>query len=216
MANSLNLLVVGTGNVACALVRRFAATDNTVSIGSRDADRGAEVGTSLGVNGGAASDEVNNADVIFLAVPFTALDETVEALGPMTGKIVVDCTNPLTEDYLALTHGHTTSAGEQCLAKLPEARVVKGFNAIFADVVHTNTQYNGMKPQIFLAGDDTEAKGVVSDLVQAIDYEPVDSGPMKNARYVEPLAELIIQLAYVQGEGTQITPIIMRSSADPA
>jgi 8-hydroxy-5-deazaflavin:NADPH oxidoreductase len=212
----MNLLVVGTGNVACALVRRFAATDHTVSVGSRDADRGAEIGASLGVEGGVASERVADADVIFLAVPFPALDETIQALGPMAGKVVVDCTNPLSDDYLALTHGHTTSAGEQCLSKLPEARVVKGFNAIFADVVHANTQYNGVKPQVFLAGDDLEAKEIAADLVRAIDYEPVDSGPMQNARYLEPLAELIIQLAYVQGEGTQITPIIVRSAADPA
>lgn len=214
MANSKNLLIVGTGNVACALARRFASTDHNVFLGSRDGDRGAGIGAQHGVEGGVFTDRAQDADVIFIAVPFTALDETLGSLGALEGKIVVDCTNPLTDDFMALTLGHTTSAGEYCQSQLPDARVVKAFNAIFADVVHTNPTYSAMKPQVFLAGDDGGAKEAVADLVRAIDYEPVDSGGIQNARYLEPLAELIIQLAYVQGEGTQITPVILRSNVD--
>lgn len=216
MATSKNLLIVGTGNVACALARRFAATGHSVFLGSRDAGRGAETGAQHGVDGGAAADRVADADVVFIAVPFTALEETLASLGSLAGKLVVDCTNPLTEDFMALTLGHTSSAGECCQSLLPDARVVKAFNAIFADVVHANTPYGDIKPQVFLAGDDPSAKEEVGELVRAIGYEPVDSGPMQNARYLEPLAELIIQLAYVQGEGTSITPVILRSTADPA
>lgn len=210
----MNLLIVGTGNVACALAHRFASTEHSVFIGSRDAGRGAATGARLGVKGGAATEYTADADVVFIAVPFTALEETLVVLGPLTGKVVIDCTNPLSEDYLTLTLGHTTSAGEQCQSKLPQARVVKAFNAMFADVVQSNTLYGGIKPQVFLAGDDAAAKDTVAELVRAIDYEPVDSGPIQNARYLEPLAELIIQLAYVQGEGTQITPVILRSAVD--
>lgn len=213
MTETLKVLIIGTGNVARALAHRLKETDHVIVIGSRDAARGAEVGGEIGVTGSAATEHVGDADVVFIAVPFGSLDETLGALGPMTGKIVVDCTNPLTDDYMALTMGHTTSAGEYCAEKLPEAHLVKAFNAIFADVVQTNPAYNTVTPQIFVAGEDEAAKNTVSGLIRGIGYEPVDCGGMIMARYLEPLAELIIQLAYVQGEGTRITPVIVREPA---
>ena len=96
--------------------------------------------------------------------------------------------------------------------RLPEAKVVKAFNAIFADVVEAAPDYSGTTPQIFCASDHDDAKEVVSQLIRAIGYEPVNCGPLKNARHLEPLAEIIIQLAYVMGEGTHIMPVIVRSS----
>lgn len=213
MTDTLKVLIVGTGNVARALAHRLKETDHVIVIGSRDAARGSEVATEIGVTGSAATEHVEDADVVFIAVPFASLDETLAALGPMTGKVVVDCTNPLTDDYMALTIGHTTSAGEYCHEKLPEARVVKAFNAMFADVVHNDPKYSTVTPQVFVAGEDQGAKDVVSGLIRAVGYEPVDCGAMIMARYLEPLAELIIQLAYVQGEGTRITPVIVREPA---
>lgn len=210
-----NLLIVGTGNVGRALAKRFSKTEHPVHIGSRDAARGLEMAASLGVKGGTASGLVETADVVFLAVPFGQLDGVLADLGPMDGKIVVDCTNPLTDDFMELTIGHTQSAGETVKNRLPGARIVKAFNAIFADVVQTGPRYAGMIPQIFYASDDVEAKRVVAELVKTIGYEPVDAGPLRNARYLEPLAELIIQLAYVMEEGTHITPVILRSERKP-
>ena len=211
MSAPWNLLVVGTGNVGRALAGRFSKTDHPVHVGSRDAVRGLEMAASIDAIGGAASEFVETADVVFLAVPFAQLDEVLADLGPMDGKIVVDCTNPLTDDFMELTIGHTQSAGEAIKNWLPGARIVKAFNAIFADVVQIDPQYPGMVPQVFCASDDVEAKQVVAELVKAIGYEPVDAGPLRNARYLEPLAELIIQLAYVMEEGTHITPVVLRS-----
>jgi len=210
MSQPKNLLIVGTGNVGSALAKRFSKTDHVVHVGSRDAARGVEIAATFGAKGGAAADLVDTADVVFLAVPFSQLDDVLARLGPMVGKIVVDCTNPLTDDYMELTVGHSHSAGEECQSRLPDARIVKAFNAMFADVVHAEPHYPGITPQIFCASDDAEAKEAVGELVKAIGYEPVDVGPLRNARYLEPLAGLIIQLAYVMGEGTHITPVIVR------
>ena len=111
MTDTRTILVVGTGNVATSLARRLRDTGHAVHLGSRDAARGSAAGAEHGVAGGAAADLVGDADIVFLAVPFAALDEALTALGPMSGKIVVDCTNPLTDDYMELTVGHTDSAG---------------------------------------------------------------------------------------------------------
>lgn len=211
-ASTLTLLIVGTGTVGSALAKRFAKTSHQVLLGSRDDKTGQIAAEALGVRGGAATSFVAEADVIFLAVPFVNLPETLDRLGNMDGKIVVDCTNPLTSDYLHLTIGHSDSAGETCQRLVPRANVVKAFNAIFAAVVSAELSYGDIAPQVFLAGNDTESKNQVAALVREIGYDAVDTGGIESARYLEPLAELIIQLAYVQGQGTVITPVILTAS----
>ncbi|MEZ2129267.1 MULTISPECIES: NADPH-dependent F420 reductase [unclassified Sinorhizobium] len=215
-ASTLTLLIVGTGNVGCALAKRFARTPHHVLLGSRNQKTG-ELAAPLGVRGGEATSFVAGADVIFLAVPFVNLAETLSGLGDIDGKIIVDCTNPLTSDYMQLTIGHSDSAGETCQRLAPRSKVVKAFNAIFADVVSANPSYGGIIPQVFLAGDDAESKQLVAGLVREIGYDAVDTGSMESARYLEPLAELIIHLAYAQGQGTLVTPVILAvDAATPA
>ena len=211
-ALTLTLLIVGTGTVGRALAKRFARTSHQVLLGSRDQRTGELAADPLGVRGGAATSFVAEADVIFLAVPFVNLSDTLSRLGDIDGKIIVDCTNPLTSDYMQLTIGHSDSAGETCQRLAPRSKVVKAFNAIFADVVSAELSYGGIAPQVFLAGDDAESKNRVAELVREIGYDAVDTGGIECARYLEPLAELIIHLAYVQGQGTVITPVILTAS----
>lgn len=208
-ALTLTLLIVGTGNVGRALAKRLARTSHRVFLGSRDQRTGELAAEPLGVRGGAATAFVAEADVIFLAVPFVNLSDTLSRLGDVDGKTIVDCTNPLTSDYMQLTIGHSDSAGETCQRLAPRSKVVKAFNAIFADVVSAELSYGEIAPQVFLAGDDAESKNRVAALVREIGYDAVDTGGIECARYLEPLAELIIQLAYVQGHGTVITPVIL-------
>ena len=205
-----NLLIVGTGNVATALARRLRKTGHAVFIGSRDSERGNSAAETHGVRGGHAAAFAEEADTVFLAIPFAGLDEAIAPLGPLSGKVVVDCTNPLTEDYMQLTLGHTDSAGEAVQRHLPEARVVKAFNAMFAEVLGDPPAFDGPTPQIFCASDDAAAKAEVAEVIREIGLEPVDVGPLRNARYLEPLAELIIQVAYAMGEGTRFTPVFLR------
>ncbi|WFU50522.1 NADPH-dependent F420 reductase [Sinorhizobium terangae] len=209
---TLTLLIVGTGNVGRALAKRFAKTSHQVLLGSRDDETGRLAAEELGVRGGAANSFVAEADVIFLAVPFVNLSETLDRLGNLDDKIIVDCTNPLTADYMQLTLGHSDSAGETCQRLAPRSKVVKAFNAIFADVVFAELSFGSIAPQVFLAGDDTESKNRVAALVRDIGYDAVDTGGIECARYLEPLAELIIQLAYTQGQGTVVTPVILTAS----
>ncbi len=210
MSSSLNILIVGTGNVGTGLAKRLAATGHKVSLGSRTAERGAAAAGELGVSGGATGELAADADVIMLAMPFTALDETIAALGSTAGKVVVDATNPLTEDFMGLTVGHQSSAGEVVQSKMPDAKVVKAFNAIFADVVHAGHDYGEVPAQVFYASDHEDAKATVAGLISEMGYDAVDTGPLQNSRHLEPLAMLIIQLAYVVGEGTVVTPVVLR------
>jgi predicted dinucleotide-binding enzyme len=154
--------------------------------------------------------QVGAAELVVLAVPFAAvagLDEEVKAA--LRGKIVVDATNPLAADFMSLTVGHTTSGGEQVAAALPGATVVKAFNSVFAGRLGEPDTAAG---PLFLpvAGDDEAARKTVVELGTQLGFDAVDVGPLANARYLEPVIELLIQLAFGKGMGPGIGLVLTR------
>ncbi len=84
------------------------------------------------------------------------------------------------------------------------AKVVKAFNHVYAPIIHSSPQFGSQNATVFYCGDHADAKATVARLVTEIGFDPVDAGPLKNARYIEPLAELCIQLAYGLRMGTDI------------
>ena len=143
------------------------------------------------------------ADVIIVAVPFAAVPEVARELGTVAdGKTVVDVTNALTPD-LRLAIGFNTSGAEELQKALPRANVVKAFNTVFAQHM-SDGKANGEVLTAFVAGDDVAARKVVLELASAIGFDAVDTGPLKNARYLEPLAFLNIQLSWVMGNGPNV------------
>jgi predicted dinucleotide-binding enzyme len=137
----------------------------------------------------------------------------LRAAGDLTGKVVVDITNPLTADYMGLTLGHTTSAAEEIAKAIPGAEVVKAFNTVFASVLAEGADFgNGQKVSVFVASDSTRAKQTATALAESIGFDVVDAGGLKNARYLEPLAGLNIYLGYGAGLGTGIAPVWIRKA----
>lgn len=196
--------IVGTGNVGATLGRRFAAAGHEIVYAVRDASD-PKVGTLLAGHPGrarAASLPVAAAssDLILLAVPFGAVAEAVEALGPLAGKIVVDATNPILPNLGGLSVGRDDSAGETVARLAPAAKVVKAFNTIGAAVM-ADPAFGGRPALLTVCGDDDAAKGAVIGLAKEIGFDAIDFGPLKNARYAEPLAMVWITLAYPLGRG---------------
>jgi predicted dinucleotide-binding enzyme len=148
------------------------------------------------------------ADVILLATPWSAAQETLAVGRDLTGKVLMDAINPFKEG-LALAVGHTTSAGEQVAGWAAGAHVVKAFNMTGAGNM-LNPDYGGAQPTMFICGDDAAAKATVADLAAQIGFEPVDAGPLSMARVLEPLAALWVNLAYVQGMGPNIAFKLLR------
>ena len=131
--------------------------------------------------------------------------EALKAAGPLQEKIFIDCTNPLQPDFSGLVLGHATSAAEEIAKMAPGAKVVKAFNSAFADIYHSDSRLFGSRmPTMFYCGDDAVAKTTVARLIRETGFEPIDAGPLRSARYLEPLAMLMIQLGYGQGMGTNI------------
>lgn len=115
---------------------------------------------------------------------------------------MIDVTNAL-DAKMSLALGFTTSGAEELQKKLPRARVVKAFNTQFAQHMDSG-RLGDQRLTVFVAGDDAAAKSDVTELASAIGFEAVDAGPLANARLLEPLGYLNIQLGYVLGLGTQI------------
>ena len=104
---------------------------------------------------------------------------------------------------LELTISCTTSAAEEIQKKLPKAKVVKAFNAVFAKN-QSSAKVGLEKLSAFIAGDDLNAKHIVGKLTKDIGFEPIDCGPLKSARYLEAMGILIINLGYNYKMGVDI------------
>jgi 8-hydroxy-5-deazaflavin:NADPH oxidoreductase len=181
--------IIGDGNVGSALQRGLDRAGYEVRAVGKDPVKVRETGEWAGV--------------IMLAVPYGAIDDAVRELGDgVAGKIIVDVTNALTPD-MQLAVGLTTSGGEALQQKVPGARVVKAFNTQFAQRMDTGV-LDGEPVTVFAAGDDAAAKQQVMELARDIGFDAVDAGPLQNARLLEPLALLNIQLGYVLGLGPDI------------
>ena len=141
-----------------------------------------------------------SADVVVLATPWGATKDILAAAGDLGSKVVIDATNPLLPDLSALEIGTTTSAAEQIAAWIPQARVVKAFNTIGYPVM-ADPVVNGKAVTLLYCGDDDQAKKTTAKLAAELGFDPVDAGPLTQARLLEPLALLWISLALKQGFG---------------
>ena len=195
--------IIGAGNMGAAFAKRLAAAGHRVAITATDPAHAEQAAHAAG-NGAravAAADIASGADLLILAVPYTAAAEALRAAGDVAGKTVIDIANPGKADFSGLAIGHTTSAAEEVQAAVPQVKVVKAFNTIFAQVLASEA-----RAQVFFAGDDAEAKGRVQALIESAGFEAVDAGPLANARYLEPVAWLNIYFGYMAGRGMNIAP----------
>jgi predicted dinucleotide-binding enzyme len=208
----MRIAIIGTGHMGLGLARLLLAKGHTVELVHKDpavARRHAgELG--MGARGAAPAQAVSGAELVILAVPFASAPAALAAAGDLSGKTLVDITNPITPDYLALTIGHTTSAAEEIAKLAPGAHVVKAFNTIFWQALPFEVRRGKPAVQVFLAGDDPTSKQLVTALVTDLEFEAVDAGPLTNARYVEPVGELNIHFGYALGWGTGVAPAWVR------
>jgi len=148
------------------------------------------------------AEAVKDAEVVVIATPWSATEAAIKSLGSLAGKIMIDCTNPLGmgSDGLQLVLGFNTSAGEQVASWAPGASVFKTLNTTGAGNMAKAAEYP-VKPVMLVAGDDTGKKPKVMELVGKLGFEAVDSGPLKNARLLEPFAMVWIDQAMKRGRG---------------
>ncbi|MFN2591083.1 MAG: NADPH-dependent F420 reductase [Actinomycetota bacterium] len=181
----MRVAVIGTGGMGSGLARHLASKHD-VAVGSRDPQKAASLAGEIGAPfGGTYGDAAKDAEVVILAVPWAAIDETLDQLGDLTARIVVDVTNPYVGGQLR-PHENSSNA-EEIQKKLPGARVVKGWNTVFSPVVNAGPSFDGEAASVLLAADDQAAKESVAGLARDIGYDPVDCGPLPSARDLERL-----------------------------
>ncbi|WP_264007152.1 NADPH-dependent F420 reductase [Mycobacterium branderi] len=188
---------MGAGNVGRTLGTAWHDRGHDVTFGVRNPDdpKYASLGTVQTNESAAAA-----ADVVALCTPWQSTHQAVQSCGDLSGKIVIDCTNPLTPDVTALEVGLTTSGAEQVAVWASGARVCKAMNQIGAPMMDS-PQLSGT-PVMFVCGDDDQAKSVTAGLVTELGFETVDVGELRLARLLEPYALLWIHLALRRGFGT--------------
>jgi predicted dinucleotide-binding enzyme len=208
----MRIAVIGAGNVGGTLGRRWAALGHEVAFGVRGAPDDELRAIIDGARGKARAAPVPEAardvEVVALATPWAAVPDALAAAGPLAGKVVLDCTNPI-KPGLALDVGPAGESGAERVAALANgARVVKVFNTTgfenMADPV-----YGGEPTLMLYAGDDADAKAVAKQLATELGFDAVDAGPLARARLLEPFALVWITLA-VGGLGREIAFRLVR------
>jgi NADPH-dependent F420 reductase len=206
MEDHMTVAVIGTGKMGSGLARLLASKGIEVVIGARDPAAAAKLAEEIGAQGGGTAAAVKLADVVILAVWYQQMEEVIREAGDLGGKILVDISNPITEDFKGLRIGHTTSAAEEIQKLAPQAKVVKAYNTIFAQLLPAEARAGRAPVQVFVAADDEAAKEAVSDIVAKSGFEAVDSGPLSNARFLEPVGEMNIHFGFFLGWGTSAAP----------
>ncbi|MDP0400160.1 NADPH-dependent F420 reductase [Tsukamurella strandjordii] len=193
------ITIVGTGSVGGPLATTATRTGHETTSITRATDASEALGA------------LKTADLVFLALPYeAALDLPVDWKDALADKVVVDVTNPLKPDFSGLTLGFDVSGAERVAAALPKSSVVKALNAVLAPN-HDPSAYPADSVFVPVASDDDAAKATVIAVLASLGFAPIDAGPLANARYIEPLAELLVQLAYFQNNGTQIALSLLRA-----
>jgi predicted dinucleotide-binding enzyme len=155
-----------------------------------------------GARAGTPREAAQDADAVLLAVHWLRIADVLNQAGDLSGKVVVTCSIPMNEDNTELVVAHTSSGAEELARKIPKARVVAAFQTVPSEVlfgVYENRR-KARRASLAYCGDDADAKETAATLIRDVGFDPVNAGPLRIARYTEPFALLVAQLAY-EGEG---------------
>jgi predicted dinucleotide-binding enzyme len=161
---------------------------------ARDAGKNSRAGTP--------DEAARDADAVLVAVHWSRMDDVLRQAGHLSGKVVVTCSLPMSANDSALVVAHTSSGAEELARMVPKARVVAGFQTVPSEVLFGvyEARRKSRRPSLVYCGDDATAKDLAASLIRDVGFDPVDAGPLRIARYTEPFALLVAQLAY-EGEG---------------
>ena len=150
---------------------------------------------------GTPREAAQEADALLLAVHWSRMDDVLGQAGDLSGKVIVTCSLPMNAHNTELVIAHTSSGAEALAKRVSKGRVVCAFNTVPSEVLSGvfEARRRATRPSLVYCGDDARSKGVAAELIRDVGFDPVDAGPLRIARYTEPFALLVAQLAY---EGT--------------
>lgn len=206
-SKEMKIGIIGAGDVGSTLGKAWAKRGHKVVFGVRNiqSPKAKSLLNSAGPNIHVDKilEAVHFGEVIVLAVPWEAVQETINSVDNLSGKILIDPSNPIKSDLKGVVVPLSTSAAEEISKLAKGAKVVKAFNAIGAKTLN-NLQFGSHKADAFICGDDLVAKSEVKKLAMEIGFDVVDVGPLSNAKLLENLALLWFELAFRQRMGPNI------------
>jgi predicted dinucleotide-binding enzyme len=187
-----SISIIGTGNMAHAIGALAVAGGNTVEILGRDQSKAADLARALG--GSATTGEwgaVPAGDIVIVALLYASVVPVVAQYGDaLAGKIIVDISNPFNSAADGLAHGEDTSIAQEVAKAAPaSAGVVKAFNTIFGHVLEKG------RPDVFIAGDNAQAKAAVEAFIESLGLRPLDVGGLEMAHWLEGTGLVVMGLA---------------------
>ena len=155
---------------------------------------------------GTPAEAARDADALLLAVHWSRMDDVLSQAGDLSGKVILSCSLPMNDDDTGLVVAHTSSGAEELAKQLPKARFVSVFNTVPSEVLFGVFKARDKKPRpsLVYCGDDEGGKEVAAGLIRDVGFDPVDAGPLRIARYTEPFALLVAQIAYEREGGPEV------------
>ena len=188
-----SISIIGTGNMARAIGALAVAGGNTVEVIGRDRSKAADLATTLG--GSTTTGEFGAApagDIVIVALRYADVVPVITQHGnALADKVIVDISNPFNADADGLALPADTSIAQEVAKAAPAgARVVKAFNTVFGHVLE-----KGRTLDVFMAGDDAQAKARVSEFIASLGLRPLDVGGLTMAHWLEGTGLVLMGLA---------------------
>jgi len=177
---------------------------------ARDAGKNSRAGTPR--------EAAQDADAVFMAVHWSRVNDVLDLAGDLSGKVILTCSLPMNDENTELVVAHTSSGAEELAKRVPHAAVVSAFGTVPSEVlfgVFEARRRKAGRPSLVYCGDDSRGKESAARLIRDVGFEPVDAGPLRIARYIEPFTLLIGQLAY-EGDGGPELAYRFERFAEPA
>jgi len=146
------------------------------------------------------------ADALLLAVHWLRMDDVLTQAGDLSGQLIVSCSLPMNAENTELIVAHSTSGAETLARRVPKARIVSAFNTVPSEVLWSvfQARRKASRPSLVYCGDDASSKGIAAELIRDAGFDPLDAGALRIARYTEPFALLVGQLAYEGKAGPEL------------
>lgn len=176
----------------------YARSEQKLRQLAREAGDKARVGT--------LHETAQDADAVLLAVHWSRMADVLKQVGDLPGKVVITCSLPMNEKNTELVVAHNSSGAEELAKLIPNAQVVSAFGTVPSEVLFRvfEAKRKADRPSLMYCGDNRRAKEMVAGLIRDTGFDPLDAGPLRIARYTEPFALLIAQLAYEGQEGPEL------------
>lgn len=180
------------------VVFSYARSEQKLKKLAREAGESARAGTPR--------EAVQDAGVVLLAIHWSRLDDVLEQAGDLKSKVVISCSLPMNDANTELVVAHTSSGAEELAKKVPGAHVVSAFNTVPSEVLFGTYEVRrkSRKPSLIYCGDHRRSKEVAATLIADAGFDPLDAGPLRLARYSEPFALLVAELAYEGKQGPEM------------